>query len=190
MLSRMNRRQKDTDAAASLRCSSESKTFEEAAAADATCSEQECPPDAAKQMAAPQDVPVRRRGSSYPWTIVDHLALMTSSVLLMVRCRQQLGHVCLLWLSCAPRSNLESHTVTAASDVPLLLLLRRSLRFGRLALPHDGAAAHPPSGAPRALHGIAACSLPLKIRQADEELFLVAMEHQIAEHKVQPRCCS
>jgi hypothetical protein len=93
MLSRVNRRKKDADAAASLQCSSESKTFEEAAAADAACREQECAPDAAKHMAAQQDVPVRRRGSSYSWTIVDHFALMTSSVLLMVRCRQHLGHV-------------------------------------------------------------------------------------------------
>jgi hypothetical protein len=59
-----------------------------------------------------------------------------------------------------------------------------------LALPHDGAAGDASSSA-------AACTLQLRQlllprltqAQADEELFLVAMEHHIAEHKVLSDVC-
>ncbi len=90
MLSRVNTRQNNIDAAAR---SSQSKAVGEAPAADAMCSGQDNPSNSAKEMAEPRDVPVRRRGPAYSWTIGDHLALMTSSVLLMVRCSQLSGMV-------------------------------------------------------------------------------------------------
>jgi hypothetical protein len=85
------------------------------------------------------------------------------------------------------------HAVTVRAGIRLLLLLRRSLRHRRLELPYDAAAAHSSSSAPAPLvfNGPrACCTVRVTALQADEELFLVAMQHQIAEHKVRlHRCC-
>ncbi len=77
-----------------------------------------------------------------------------------------------------------------AAAVALFLLLRGPVRFRRLALPHDGAAGDASSSAAACTLQLRQLLLPRLTRaQADEELFLVAMEHHIAEHKVLSDVC-